>query len=84
MVVWESTANRALGGRAAQPAQQAAINAYLDGAASVLGRARVGLYGGYGPVSGAFRRREDRVRVADLRVVRRPVGCQGASAAVLQ
>jgi hypothetical protein len=27
--------------------QQAAINSYLDGAASVLGRSRVGLYGGY-------------------------------------
>ena len=34
--------------------QQAAINAYLDGAASVIGHARVGLYGGYWPVSRAF------------------------------
>jgi hypothetical protein len=34
--------------------QQAAINAYLDGAASVLGRERVGLYGGYGPVKRAL------------------------------
>jgi hypothetical protein len=34
--------------------QQAAINGYLDGAASVLGRARVGIYGGYGPVSRAL------------------------------
>ena len=34
--------------------QQAAINAYLDGAASVLGRAHVGIYGGYGPVSRAL------------------------------
>lgn len=38
----------------ATPAQQAAINAYLDGAASVLGRARVGLYGGYWPLSRAL------------------------------
>ncbi|MFF0489852.1 DUF1906 domain-containing protein [Nocardia sp. NPDC004068] len=34
--------------------QQAAINAYLDGAASVLGRANVGIYGGYWPVSRAL------------------------------
>ncbi|MES9606819.1 MULTISPECIES: glycoside hydrolase domain-containing protein [Actinomadura] len=34
--------------------QQDEINAYLDGAASVLGRDRVGLYGGYGPVKRAF------------------------------
>jgi hypothetical protein len=77
-VVWESTAQRALAGRAAgvadakaardqaeaagipdgrpiyfavdfdaSAAQQGAINAYLDGAASVLGRDRVGLYAGY-------------------------------------
>lgn len=31
----------------ATPAQQASINAYLDGAASVIGRARVGIYGSY-------------------------------------
>ena len=31
----------------ATPAQQTAINAYMDGAASVLGRNRVGAYGGY-------------------------------------
>ncbi|MFD0690434.1 glycoside hydrolase domain-containing protein [Actinomadura fibrosa] len=85
VVVWETTANRALSGRsggeadardaAAQAArcgmpddrpiyfavdwdatsgQQSTINAYLDGAASVLGRDRVGLYAGYGPVSRAF------------------------------
>lgn len=85
VVVWESTASRALSGRdggaadardaAAQakacgmpadrpvyfavdfdatPEQQAAINAYADGAASVLGRGRVGLYGGYWPVKRAF------------------------------
>ncbi|MFC4908523.1 DUF1906 domain-containing protein [Actinomadura gamaensis] len=85
VVVWESTASRALAGRAAgiadatdaakqaracgMPAdrpiffavdfdatsgQQAAINAYLDGAAAVLGRARVGLYAGYGPIKRAF------------------------------
>ena len=35
------------------PAQQAAINAYLDGAASVIGKARTGIYGGYWPVSRA-------------------------------
>jgi surface antigen len=34
----------------AQPSDQTAINAYLDGAASVLGLSRVGFYGGYGPV----------------------------------
>jgi hypothetical protein len=36
------------------PGQQAAINAYLDGVASVIGRNRTGLYGGYWPVSRAF------------------------------
>ncbi|MQY08086.1 glycoside hydrolase domain-containing protein [Actinomadura macrotermitis] len=85
VVVWESTASRALSGRAggaadareaarqaaacgmpadrpiyfavdfdATAGQQAAINAYLDGAASVLGRRRVGLYAGLGPVRRAF------------------------------
>ncbi|MBW8482234.1 glycoside hydrolase domain-containing protein [Actinomadura parmotrematis] len=85
VVVWETTADRALSGRAggtadardaaaqaaacgmpadrpiyfavdfdATAAQQTAINAYLDGAASVIGRARVGLYGGYYPVKRAF------------------------------
>lgn len=85
VVVWESTASRALSGRsggiadahdavaqataAGMPAgrpvffavdfdatasQQAAINAYLDGAASVLGAARVGVYGGYYPVKRAL------------------------------
>jgi Domain of unknown function (DUF1906) len=38
----------------ATPAQQATINAYLDGAASVLGRQRIGIYGGFGPVSRAM------------------------------
>lgn len=38
----------------ATEAQQAQINAYLDGAASVLGRARVGIYGGYYPVRRAL------------------------------
>lgn len=38
----------------ASQAQQAAINAYLDGAASVLGKDRTGLYGGYGPVKRAL------------------------------
>ncbi|GAA1545622.1 hypothetical protein GCM10009678_30320 [Actinomadura kijaniata] len=85
VVVWETTASRALSGRAggvadareaqrqasavgmpagrpiyfavdfdAGPSHQAAINAYLDGAAGVLGRFRVGLYGGYGPVKRAL------------------------------
>lgn len=38
----------------ATAAQQAAINSYLDGAASVLGRSRVGIYGGYYPVKRAL------------------------------
>ncbi|TDC58379.1 DUF1906 domain-containing protein [Actinomadura sp. KC345] len=38
----------------ASPGQQDAINAYLDGAASVLGRDRVGLYAGHGPMKRAF------------------------------
>lgn len=38
----------------ATPGDQAAINAYLDGAASVLGRNRVGVYGGYYPVKRAL------------------------------
>ncbi|MFC9973060.1 glycoside hydrolase domain-containing protein [Spirillospora sp. NPDC127200] len=85
VVVWETTASRALSGRAggaadardadrqaralgmpsgrpiyfavdfdATAAQQGAVNAYLDGAAGVIGRSRVGLYGGYGPVKRAL------------------------------
>jgi hypothetical protein len=85
VVVWETTAQRALGGRTAGVAdatdamaqsracgmpsgrpiyfavdwdaatsQQGKINAYLDGAASVLGKDRVGIYGGYGPVRRAM------------------------------
>jgi Domain of unknown function (DUF1906) len=85
VVVWETTARRALDGRSAGAAdarvardqaracgmpedrpvyfavdwdassgQQSRINAYLDGAASVLGKARVGIYGGYGPVKRAL------------------------------
>lgn len=38
----------------ATASQQAAINAYLDGAASVLGASRVGIYGGYYPVKRAL------------------------------
>lgn len=38
----------------ATPGDQTAINAYLDGAASVIGRARVGIYGGYYPVKRAL------------------------------
>lgn len=38
----------------ATPAQQLPINAYLDGAATVLGREWVGIYGGYWPVSRAL------------------------------
>jgi hypothetical protein len=37
----------------APPGDQDAINAYLDGAASVIGRDRVGVYGGYWPLSRA-------------------------------
>ena len=85
VVVWETTAQRALDGRTAgiadamdavsqsqacgmpsgrpiyfavdwdaSSAQQSKINAYLDGAASVLGKNRVGIYGGYGPVKRAL------------------------------
>ncbi|WP_067458214.1 DUF1906 domain-containing protein [Actinomadura macra] len=85
VVVWESTASRALDGREAgeddaraaagqaeslgmpddrpiyfavdfdaTSEQQRAINAYLDGAASVIGRERVGLYAGHGPIKRAF------------------------------
>ena len=35
-------------------AQQAPINTYLDGAASVIGRGRVGIYSGYYPLKRAF------------------------------
>jgi hypothetical protein len=38
----------------ATEAQQAAINAYLDGAASIIGRGRVGIYGGYHVVDRAL------------------------------
>lgn len=38
----------------ATPGDQTAINAYLDGAASVIGRARTGIYGGYYPVKRAL------------------------------
>lgn len=38
----------------ATAADQAYINAYLDGAASVIGRDRVGIYGGYYPVKRAL------------------------------
>lgn len=38
----------------ATPGQQAAINDYLDGAASVIGLARTGIYGGYYPVKRAL------------------------------
>jgi glycoside hydrolase-like protein len=38
----------------AQPTDDSAIHAYLDGAASVLGKSRVGLYSGYGPIKRAF------------------------------
>ena len=38
----------------ATPADQAQIHAYLNGAASVIGLPRVGIYGGFWPVSRAF------------------------------
>ncbi len=81
VVVWETTAQRALDGHAAgvqdakdadaqakacgmpsgrpiyfavdfdaTSGQQSAINAYFDGVASVLGKARTGIYAGYNPV----------------------------------
>jgi len=37
----------------APPGDQPAIDAYLDGAAAVIGKARVGMYGGYWPLSRA-------------------------------
>lgn len=83
--IWESTADRALGGYGAgrtdaqaalaqaqacgmpsdrpiyfavdfdaSPDQMGTINAYLDGAASVLGKDRVGVYGGYYVVKAAL------------------------------
>jgi hypothetical protein len=85
VVVWETTARRALdgedagidearhaacqaaaigmpGGRPlyfavdfdARPEHQDAVHAYLDGAASAVGRDRVGVYAGYGPVKRAL------------------------------
>ena len=38
----------------AAPADQAAISAYLDGVAGVIGRPRTGMYSGYWPMSRAF------------------------------
>jgi hypothetical protein len=38
----------------AEETQQGAINSYLDGAASVIGRPRTGMYGGYWPLKRAF------------------------------
>jgi hypothetical protein len=38
----------------AQPSQQAAVNAFMDGAASVIGRGRVGAYGSYGVITRLF------------------------------
>lgn len=38
----------------ATEAQQGAINSYLDGAASVIGHGRTGIYGGFWPVSRAL------------------------------
>jgi hypothetical protein len=38
----------------ATPADQTPINAYLDGAASVIGHARTGIYGGFWPLSRAL------------------------------
>src|ERR1017187_3727897 len=35
------------------PAEQAAVDAYLDGCAGIIGRARTGLYGGFWPLSRA-------------------------------
>jgi hypothetical protein len=57
----------------ATPAQQVPINAYLTGAASVLGKTCVGVYGSY-YVCKRPRRRGLQLRLADLRLVRRPLG----------
>jgi hypothetical protein len=38
----------------AQPSQEGAIEAYFDGVASVIGRGRTGVYGGYGLVDRLF------------------------------
>ncbi len=38
----------------ASSGQQAAINSYFDGVASVIGRGRTGAYGGYGPIDRLF------------------------------
>src|SRR6185437_12928118 len=38
----------------ATPGDQTAINAYFDGVASVIGRARTGAYGGYYPIKRLF------------------------------
>jgi hypothetical protein len=38
----------------ATPGNQVAIEAFLDGAASVIGHARTGMYGGYWPLSRSF------------------------------
>ena len=38
----------------ANPGQQAAIDSYLDGAASVIGRGRTGIYAGFYPLKRAF------------------------------
>ena len=62
----------------AQPSQQGAINDYFDGVASVIGRARTGRTAArrHQP---PLRRREDRLGMADLRVVLRPVGSARAA-----
>lgn len=85
VLVWETTADRMLGGRAAgiedataaealrkeigvpgsppiyfacdfdaTPGEQVEINDYLTGAASIIGKSRVGMYGGFWPLSRAF------------------------------
>jgi hypothetical protein len=38
----------------ASAGQQTVINAYLDGAATVIPRSRIGMYGGYGPINRAL------------------------------
>ncbi len=54
-------------------ADQPAISAYLDGAASVIGRRRTGIYGGCHR-SGGRSTRAGHLRVADRGVVGRRVG----------
>jgi len=54
----------------ATPDDQIAINAYLDGAATILGKQRVGIYGGYYPCMRAAKADKAAYFFADSRLVR--------------